>query len=190
MLYTRYIKDKKMLENYCKNCNFESDEYFQEKLASNKSICVYEKNYSDDYVAMKAVQNQYITFDPTLPRLSNIECINKRCATNFSPEQRDMSVIVHNIEFLKGDLSPLEEYFQNIDRRSVVEPQTENSALVTMGTKAQVRALPQMITLGGFTVRLEPASSVEREIVFIKYDHTNLKYLYMCSTCSTSWKSQ
>ena len=28
-----------------------------------------------------------------------------------------------------------------------------------------------------------------REIIFIKYDNKNLKYLYICSTCKCSWKT-
>ena len=28
-----------------------------------------------------------------------------------------------------------------------------------------------------------------REIIFIKYDNLNMKYLYLCSTCQTSWKN-
>ena len=29
----------------------------------------------------------------------------------------------------------------------------------------------------------------EREIIYIRYDHDNLKYLYLCSTCDTCWKA-
>ena len=28
------------------------------------------------------------------------------------------------------------------------------------------------------------------EIIFIKYDYTNLKYLYLCSNCDTSWNTE
>jgi hypothetical protein len=30
-------------------------------------------------------------------------------------------------------------------------------------------------------------SPVQREVVFLKYDNANLKYLYMCCTCGASW---
>ena len=30
---------------------------------------------------------------------------------------------------------------------------------------------------------------VEREIIFIRYDETNIRYIYLCSTCDTSWKT-
>ena len=27
-----------------------------------------------------------------------------------------------------------------------------------------------------------------REIIYIRYDDTNMRYLYLCSTCDTKWK--
>jgi DNA-directed RNA polymerase subunit M/transcription elongation factor TFIIS len=30
----------------------------------------------------------------------------------------------------------------------------------------------------------------EREIIYIRYDDTNMKYIYMCSTCDTLWQNQ
>lgn len=29
----------------------------------------------------------------------------------------------------------------------------------------------------------------EREIIYIRYDDTNMKYVYLCSTCDTVWKT-
>lgn len=34
-----------------------------------------------------------------------------------------------------------------------------------------------------------PSTDDDREVVFIKYDHTHLKYLYFCCTCETFWKT-
>lgn len=28
-----------------------------------------------------------------------------------------------------------------------------------------------------------------REIIYIRYDNTNMKYVYLCSTCDTVWKT-
>jgi len=30
----------------------------------------------------------------------------------------------------------------------------------------------------------------EREIIYIRYDETNMKYIYVCSTCDTVWKTE
>jgi len=29
----------------------------------------------------------------------------------------------------------------------------------------------------------------EREIIYIRYDDTNMKYIYLCATCNTVWKT-
>jgi len=29
----------------------------------------------------------------------------------------------------------------------------------------------------------------EREIIYIRYDDTNMKYIYLCCTCNTVWKA-
>ena len=31
--------------------------------------------------------------------------------------------------------------------------------------------------------------NVEREIIYLRYDNTNMKYVYLCSTCDTAWKT-
>lgn len=33
-------------------------------------------------------------------------------------------------------------------------------------------------------------SQVEREVIYIRYDDTNLKFVYLCAHCDTVWKSQ
>jgi DNA-directed RNA polymerase subunit M/transcription elongation factor TFIIS len=30
----------------------------------------------------------------------------------------------------------------------------------------------------------------EREIIYIRYDDINMKYVYLCSTCDTVWKTE
>jgi len=32
-------------------------------------------------------------------------------------------------------------------------------------------------------------NEVEREIIYIRYDDTNMKYVYLCSSCDTVWKT-
>jgi len=32
-------------------------------------------------------------------------------------------------------------------------------------------------------------NEVEREIIYIRYDDTNMKYVYLCSCCDTVWKT-
>ena len=33
------------------------------------------------------------------------------------------------------------------------------------------------------------AQGVEREIIYLRYDDANMKYLYVCAVCNTNWKN-
>ncbi len=33
------------------------------------------------------------------------------------------------------------------------------------------------------------AESIDKEIIYIRYDDMNMKYIYLCSSCNTTWKT-
>ena len=35
----------------------------------------------------------------------------------------------------------------------------------------------------------EGEDHVEREVIYIRYDDTNMKYMYVCAVCNTNWKN-
>jgi DNA-directed RNA polymerase subunit M/transcription elongation factor TFIIS len=35
----------------------------------------------------------------------------------------------------------------------------------------------------------EGEAKVDREVIYIRYDDTNMKYIYVCAVCNTSWKN-
>ena len=35
----------------------------------------------------------------------------------------------------------------------------------------------------------EAVIKVEREVIYIRYDDTNMKYMYVCAICNTQWKN-
>ena len=107
----RYSPDS--LLNYCKNCNYDTE-------FKHENTVVFKKNYSDTYQVENKIQNDYLIYDPTLPRVYNIDCINENCVSN-APEEE------------------------------------------------------------------EP---VEKEIIFIKFDEDNMKYLYLCKHCKASWTNK
>ena len=36
---------------------------------------------------------------------------------------------------------------------------------------------------------LESAANTKSEVIYMRYDDTNLKYIYICTTCDTVWKT-
>jgi len=41
----------------------------------------------------------------------------------------------------------------------------------------------------GTSTGMEPGVGVGREVIYIQYDDTNMKYMYVCAICNTSWKN-
>lgn len=92
MLYIKIDIDEnehQQLKNYCKNCNFEKD------LPNDKSISIVENNYENENINYKLYINPYIKYDPTLPRVNNIKCVNKKCTKKADED--------HEVIYIKYD---------------------------------------------------------------------------------------
>lgn len=110
MYYIRINSDDpNKLVYYCRNCGNE------DKLIAVENVCVSKTLIKKNEKSFNNIINKYTKLDPTLPRINNVLCPNKDCATN------------------KDDK--------------------------------------------------------EREIIYIRYDDTNMKYIYLCSECDTVWKT-
>lgn len=106
MLYVAIDKDKN-LEYYCKSCNN------REKKETQESELIISDNKIDDSIKYSKYINKYIKYDPSLPRVNNIACVNEACTKKPSDHS---------------------------------------------------------------------------EVIFIKYDAVNMKYLYYCVHCDHFWK--
>ena len=109
MYYVRLLNETSdKLIYYCRKCDNKD-----ETKMNNDDICVSKthiKNVSQTY---KNIINEYTKLDPTLPRINNINCVNKKCDSN------------------------------------------NNKA--------------------------------EKEIIYLRYDDNNMKYVYLCSVCDKIW---
>jgi DNA-directed RNA polymerase subunit M/transcription elongation factor TFIIS len=105
MQYIRLAKDDSILY-YCKNCGAE------DAVEDKATRLVLERSFMDDSTSYKQYMNEYLKYDPTLPRVTNIKCPSTTCK-----DQKD------------------------------------------------------------------------KEVIVVRYDNTNMKYLYHCSVCSTFWRT-
>ena len=94
---------------------------------SNTQIKRTEQNYNH-------IINEYTKYDPTLPRISTINCPNAACESNMVASE---------------------------------EEQGASAAEEGTGT----------------------ISSKKAEIIYIRYDDVNMKYIYLCTHCDTKWKT-
>ena len=108
-----YIKidDDESLKYYCKLC---MSEYNLEDL-NKKNNCVSKQTYNNKSYLHKTFINDNLFDDPTLPRVTNLKCINDNCKSN--------------------------------------------------------------------------TEGVQSEIIYIKYDKLELKFLYCCAHCKQKWTS-
>ena len=193
MLYTRLDQEKTGLINYCKNCGNENT-YSHD---SDGRICVYKKNYSNDYLAKKAFANKYTKYDPTLPRINNIECVNPKCLTNVDFDISKSLYIskTNNAKFTEDNIDTILSKL-SVDKSALEYNLLLNDNQLLLITFKDDTSLDDLVNSDleispEFNVKIyKVLEKIQREIIFIKYDSINLKYLYLCSTCNTSWNTE
>lgn len=188
MLYTKMEEEKQTLMNYCKNCHWKGE-------LEDQSKCVYSRNYQDDYIANKVFSNQYTILDRTLPRISHT-CINEQCATNIQlTEDIQRRILFYNNVNADWDTEVINAYFQPfVEAKSIVEVKRLRltSLLVICSSEDNKNEIAEFVrTTPLDEVFLQPSDYVQpkKEVLYIKYDNVNMKYLYICCVCNSSWKN-
>ena len=188
MLYTKLIDEK--LINFCKNCKWEG-----KYISDEDSPCVYKQDYNQDFLAEESSISEYTIDDPTLPRITNIKCINNNCLTN-----KDFSK-TFNIEFTSDNEISSADFISEISKfHKSLEISDENVEIIFLNVfknivkyneddykKIQLDSYIQLNKNKLFTTKFKIPN---REIIYIKYNSLTLKFLYLCSTCKSSWKNQ
>ena len=108
------------------------------------------------------VVNKFTKFDPTLPRISTILCPNTECPCNRN----------HNAT-------------QYADRAAIVGT-TEEEAI--SGAAAAAATAGAAATGGVGAAGADDA--VPREVIYLRYDDINMKYIYLCAVCNTIWNTE
>lgn len=185
MVYTKLNKigDTPTLSHYCKNCGWEN-------VIEDTKGPVYQRNYEEDHIADKALSNKYTIFDVTLPRVE-YDCVNPRCA---SMRDLDASVSLF-IENIPEDMpsNEFDELFSGVSENLAEKPQRVylSQGLVICKSpedKEQVRVFFENKVVDEHTLYTKEYVKPNKEILYLKYDPTNMKYLYLCAVCGTSWK--
>ena len=198
MLYTKTSKDEhKKLINYCKNCYWSGD-YITD---DNDKISVYKKNYTDDYVSHSIYTNPNIIYDNTLPRISNIKCINKNCVSNIKEQntitiQIDSTIskekeIIDNLE-IKPIIDICKDFLQSnmISNPNIIKI-AKNICVVNNLNSSDYKTLITLknTTFNNSDINISSFTKKKNEIIFIKYNKLDLKYMYVCVHCRSSWKN-
>lgn len=212
---------KSKLTYYCQNCS----KYYSKK--SKKKLVIYNISYESDSIS-KYTENDYLKYDPTIPHLKSMSCINVNCASNlkckysinFQYFKDPKEIKDHNFEVdltrqLNNDLEKFRTYgleVKNIGKNTYYVILTETNEDVTdddcknmmseiyayLMTKKQTKTItakknePSDIKLKDELqfVNVEKVFKNEKDILFVKYDSVNMRYLYKCCVCATHWKNK
>jgi DNA-directed RNA polymerase subunit M/transcription elongation factor TFIIS len=224
LLYLKKTPEKQLVYE-CKYCG-------KQEPRKEGTMCVYSSKSDGDYMTYQMAKNQYTIRDPTLPRLSNVKCINSNCLTNH--ETSLILINSHNtntesfIGYIKNILVKNNIPEDNLELRELSKDEIEfygevhgsggpltmsdlpDSILPTLqvltfanlkehktcieileqGSISEDNLLPKNHTLTKDPNYPEPIlSQILREVISIKYDEINMKYMYICTTCGSSWKN-
>jgi hypothetical protein len=104
----------------------------------------------------------------------NNENVNKLVYYCRHCGHEDKLMSVDNICVSKTQIKPTEQTFSNI-----LNPYTKLDP-----------TLPRINRIPCINAECETNThNKKREIIYIRYDDSNLKYIYMCVTCDTTWKT-
>jgi len=175
--------EKPILQYYCKNCEWSNNE---ETVDNN--ICIYKRNYQEDYIVDRVISNKYTIYDNTLPRVS-YDCINSECPTNI--ELDDNMIMIDNLppdyddnkidELLREDMIRIERGYRVKLTKYVIQVKEREDIGIIIGNYNDKE-------VNGYRLKIVEYEKPKKEVLYIKYDSINMKYLYICANCGTSWK--
>ena len=188
---------------YCRNCGHE------DTTLSTTNICVSDMQLLTSEKKYTHIVNEYTKFDPTLPRINTIKCPNQECSSNGfaggvgKTASKAVSAAKAEEKAMKA-ASKLEEKASKAAEKAA-------SKLEEKATKAALKAASKTNKKTGLSQVLEEQEELEeaqieqaekqtlveeqasgennREVIYIRYDDTNMKYVYLCVHCDTTWRT-
>ena len=177
MLYIHSITENHGLIYCCKNCDFK-------KTDDNPKRCIYENVYSQNNSVYDITHNKYTRYDPTLPRVNTIKCINAACLSNKpSVAAMEHALIVSDLSV--ENIDQCRAKIVEIDSGAVIVDFADISETIVVKSDEYMQMREQLL-LAGFKV--EYRKIIESCIIFIKYNPEQLNFVYICEYCNSSWK--
>jgi hypothetical protein len=175
------------LRRVCRNCGY----YKKMDGGLILEIDLKEKT-SEGY---KILMNEFTKNDPTLPHVHNLRCPNRRCLSNkgrLYPDVVDKPVsIPMKLDEVDEKGSPIAAPAASIPE--IVEASEEPDEAIPLGpSPAAAAAAASMNGGAGPDIESEDddKGEVESDVIYLKYDSVNMKYLYICNVCDTKWRSK
>jgi DNA-directed RNA polymerase subunit M/transcription elongation factor TFIIS len=167
-LKIRDDEEKNALVYYCRNCGHE------DHTLTSENVCVSETQLQRSEQKYTHMVNEYTKYDPTLPRINTIKCPNQACDSNEGSEQ-------------EGGAPPPSK-----KKASKAETSTSKAAAAQASKAAaapQVEDIEEEEEANKTTRKTQAKTLMNREVMYIRYDDINMKYVYLCVHCNTMWRT-
>ena len=179
--------DTTSLYHYCRNCGHENK--IKEK------ICVSKLQLKHNTQSYSNIINKYTKLDPTLPRINNIKCPNDACRSNPPVAGAAFmrpgiatggAAAKRSVAHGSSTRDLAEEEYEEEEKEE--EKEEEEAEEVGEGNKdeddklARARAPSEPIAFAN-------SEPVPREVIYLRYDEVNMRYVYLCAVCDTLWNT-
>ena len=163
---------------YCRNCGHE------DTTLSTTNICVSDIQLRTSEKKYTHIVNEYTKFDPTLPRINTIKCPNQECSSNTAmkggaPKKTTEASASANAVGAKTTKL-------KIKTKKTEASLADDPVSVSAAPDALASAAPAPVSVPDATLESEQNN---REVIYIRYDDTNMKYVYLCVHCDTTWRT-
>jgi len=176
----------------CRNCDYT-------ELDRDSNRCIYENVYSQAKSTYDIIYNKYTRYDATLPRVSTIKCIKEGCVSNMGLTHAlilsDLSILSNpEIVSPQSDAESFKSHFDAILVKNQLDEtrvhRLDNGDTLVIHTDSLEQAMSIKSELEPLHRYIEYFEKLESNTIFIKYDQEDLKYVYICDYCNTSWKNK
>ena len=160
---------------YCRNCGHE------DKTLSTTNICVSDIQLRSSEKKYTHIVNEYTKYDPTLPRINTIKCPNQDCISNGAggagKEEGQTKKTARMPKATTGRKTKAQKEAEATEAalNSVKPSAAQAEAILAIAEEEEVHTA-------------EPKTN-NREVIYIRYDDTNMKYVYLCAHCDTTWRT-
>ena len=160
---------------YCRNCGHE------DTTLSTTNICVSDIQLRTSEKKYTHIVNEYTKFDPTLPRINTIKCPNQECSSNTAmkggaPKTNAVGANAVGAKTTKLKIKTKKTEASLADEPAALEP-------------VPVSAVPDAAPVSAAPDATLESEQNNREVIYIRYDDTNMKYVYLCVHCDTTWRT-
>jgi DNA-directed RNA polymerase subunit M/transcription elongation factor TFIIS len=147
------------------------------------------------------IVNEYTKYDPTLPRINTIKCPNQECSSNGFAGGVGKTASKAASKAAEKAASKLEEKATKAASKAAEKATKAAEKAASKAADKKKTGLEQVLEQQEeieeaqaeqqekAQTLVEASGENNREVIYIRYDDINMKYVYLCVHCDTTWRT-